>query len=247
VNSFTAHANLISRIKQSPFNTSSNNLVATCSDDNTVKIWNISTPSNWILIRTYTGHTYQVNDLEWLNEGTIVSGSYEGTVKIWSICTGETQTTFNPGSNVYSLNLLSNGFYLASGLADGRINIHNINDLTITSLIVTLNGHTGYVFDLVLINSDLLASSSWDYTVKIWNLTTYSIKFILTGHASAVYGLKLLSTQLLASGSSDSTIKIWNISSGTLINTLSFHAGYIMFSISTLYLEMCPIDRPHNL
>ncbi len=43
VNSFQAHSRQIWRIKQSPFKTNANtNYVATCSNDGTVKTWNVS-------------------------------------------------------------------------------------------------------------------------------------------------------------------------------------------------------------
>ena len=79
-------------------------------------------------------------------------------IKIWSINTGQTSRTINTGSEVFSLKLLSNGFYLAAGLGDYKIQILNINT---GSLITTLNGHTGRVRDLVLIGN-LLANSSED-------------------------------------------------------------------------------------
>ena len=64
-----------------------------------VKIWNI-TNVNWTSIRNYTGHSYQVLALEWINEYTLASGSFDFTIKIWSLSTGVTQTTINTGSSV---------------------------------------------------------------------------------------------------------------------------------------------------
>ena len=231
VNSFQAHASLkgINRIKQLP-----NGYVATCSDDFTVKIWNVTTINNnntWNLIRTYT-HTDVVNAIEYISMDTMASGGYDSTIQIWSISTGQKLMTINPGVGVISLQLLSNGFYLAAGFYSGQINIYNIYNNG--SLVSTLNGHTDIVEDLVLINSNLLASSSDDKKVRIWNLTTNTCKFILTGHTSAVYGLKLVSADTLASGSSDYTINLWNTTSGTLIRTLVSHIDSINWSVDML-------------
>ena len=77
IESFQAHTNIIRRIKQSPFN---NQYVASCSEDNTVKIWN-----KWNLIQTYTKHTDYVNDLEWISKEAIASGSNDNTIQIWSL------------------------------------------------------------------------------------------------------------------------------------------------------------------
>ena len=201
--SFTAHSNQINRIKQSPF---SADFVATCSNDNSVIIWNATTTTNnWNLIRSYTGHTNYVYGLEWINEDTIASGSLDRKIQIWSKSTGTVLRTINAGHGVYCLKLLSNGFHLASGLDNYKINIYNINN---GSLISTLSGHTSLIEDLEMINNgNLLASSSDDSKVFIWNLTTNTRKFTLSGHGSYVYGLKLVSNDILASGSADYSIR----------------------------------------
>jgi WD40 repeat protein len=231
LNSFQAHTDAINRIKQSPF-LNNTDYVSTCSYDRTVKIWYLSNPYNWSLIRNYTDHTQAVLGLEWINEDTIASGGYDYTIKIWSIKTAETKLTIYAGDVVYSLKLLTNGFYLASGLGSGKINIYDI--INNGSLISILVGHTVDVKDLILLSNDLLASSSSDYTIRIWNLTTNSPKFILQGHSLNVNGLKLVSYDILASGSSDYSIKLWNITNGKLIRTLTGHSYYILNSVDFL-------------
>ena len=215
LNSFQAHADDITRIKQSPF---SNDFVATCSDDNKVIIWNATTTTNnWNLIRTYPGHTNCVNELEWIDHDTIASGSNDKTIQIWSKNTGIIIKTINTGIEVYCLKLLSNGFHLASGLGNNII----IYDKNTGSSISTLTGHSSLIRDLALTNNgNLLASSSEDNPIRIWDLTTNTLKFTLTGHGSPVYGLKMISNEILASGSADKSIRLWNIITGHPIRTL---------------------------
>jgi COMPASS component SWD3 len=88
VNSYQAHSSHINRIKQSPFNT---NYVATCSNDKTVKIWNVSSSFNWTLITTYSQHSSSVYALEWLDNDTLASAGWsDKTIKLWSMATGQT-------------------------------------------------------------------------------------------------------------------------------------------------------------
>jgi WD40 repeat protein len=230
VNSFQAHSDAIIRIKQSPFNT---NYVATCSSDKTVKIWNISSSFDWTsTTRIYSQHTSYVYDLEWLDNDTLASGSYDNTINIWSPTTGQTKRTIQTNQSVNSLTMLNTNIHLAAGLGNGDINIYNIND---GNLVSSLKGHTSWVYDLVQISADLLASSGgWDKTVRIWNLTTNTCKFILRGHTDSVSGLKQITPSILASGSSDRTIKLWDITSGQLIRTLTGHTDWIWYSVDLL-------------
>jgi WD40 repeat protein len=229
--SFQGHTSQINSIKQSQFN---KDYVGTASADCTAKVWNAASSLNWILVFNFTGHSnITVNDLEFINKDTIATGGNDKTIKIWSINTGTINRTISTGAWVYSLQLMSNGFYLAAGLSSGKINIYNINDGNST---VTLVGHPGAVLNLELITTDLLASSghTGDNTVRIWNLTTNTLKYNLTGHSESVRGLKLVSSDILASGSIDRTIKLWNIRDGTLIRTLTGHTGGVSWSVDLI-------------
>jgi WD40 repeat protein len=229
VNSFKAHSYQINRIKQSPFNTN----VATCSDDTKVKIWNVSSSFEWTLITTYSQHSSGVVALEWLDQDTLASAGYiDKTIKLWSPTTGQTKRTIQTNATyVYSLKLLNTNIHLAAGLWNGDINIYNKND---GNLVSSLKGHTSVVYDLVQVSADLLASSSGDTTVRIWNLTTNTCKFILKGHTSSVEGLKQITSSILASGSTDKTIKLWDITTGQLIRTLTGHTNAIWYSVDLL-------------
>jgi WD40 repeat protein len=233
VKSFRAHSNGILKIKKSPFHSASN-YVATGSQDKTVKIWHVSSlPFNWALITTYANHSSEVFALEWLDNDTLASaGQRDQTIKLWSPTTGQTKRTINTNGGVYSLKLLNTNIHLAVSLSNSDINIYNINDGLLTS---SLKGHTHYVYDLVQLSDDLLASTGHlDQTVRIWNLTTNTCKFNLTGHTDSVSGLKQITSNILASGSYDKTIKLWDITSGQLIRTLTGHAGGIWWSFDLI-------------
>ncbi len=127
-NSFRAHYYHINIIKQYPFNT---NYVATCSEDGTVKVWNVSSSFNWPLIRTYSQHTdgFGVRALEWLDNDTLAPGGWgDMSIQIWSLKTGQTGKTINVSSGYgfiklavvadlapNSLKLLKNKIHLAAG------------------------------------------------------------------------------------------------------------------------------------
>jgi WD40 repeat protein len=192
---FNAHSGAINRIRQLP-----NGLVATVSDDEKAKIWNVSSMcTSWTLIQSYTGHTSNVNDIEYINSTIMATCSNDKYIKIWSIITGTTLKSINTGSSLISLKLLPNRVHLACGLATpNSINIYNINT---GCLFTTLNQHNGNVNDLILINNYVMASASSDKSVRIWNLTKVAQESLLNDHGQEVFSLKVISKTVLASGS----------------------------------------------
>jgi WD40 repeat protein len=234
VNSFEGHSTYIRRIKQCPFKTNTH-YVATCSHDKKVKIWNVHSSYKWTLFRTYSEHSSTVDAVEWLDKDTLASAGYfDLKIKIWSPKTGQTKRTINTNGEVRSLKMLNAQIYLTAGLSHGDIEIYNIND---GSLVSSLKGHGSYVWDLVQMSDKILASSSGDKTVRIWDLSKNTCNFILTGHTDWVYGLKQITWSILASGSDDKTIKLWNTSSGQLIRTLTGHTNWIRWSVELLNSE----------
>jgi len=81
-------------------------------------------------------------------------------------------------------------------------------------LVRTLEGHTDWV-NSVSFSPDgrLLASGSWDKTIKLWEVATGQEVRTIKGHTSGVLSVAFSPDgRLLASGSDDNTIKLWDIS-----------------------------------
>jgi WD40 repeat protein len=74
-----------------------------------------------------------------------------------------------------------------------------------------LRGHTGNVRCVAALPGGLLASGSYDKTVRIWNATTGAHVSTLEGHTNWVWALAALPDGRLASGSFDNTIRLWNV------------------------------------
>ena len=77
VKTFKAHSGIIRTIKFI-----STNLIATGGEDNKVKIWNL----NGQIVSEFV-HQNFVQSIELLNNKTIISASYDGTIKTWEIKT----------------------------------------------------------------------------------------------------------------------------------------------------------------
>ncbi|MBC6477892.1 MAG: trypsin-like peptidase domain-containing protein [Hormoscilla sp. GM7CHS1pb] len=202
-------------------------LLASGSDDNTIKIWNLGSGR---LLRTLTGHSGDVNSVgqAWGPDGQLLaSGSGDRTIKIWNLGSGRLLRTLTGHSRwVRSVAISPDGQLLASGSDDRTIKIWNLGS---GRLLRTLTGHSHWV-NSVAISPDgqLLASGSRDRTIKIWNLESGRLLRTFKGHSHWVNSVAISPYgQLLASGSYDRTIKIWNLESGRLLRTLTGHSDWV--------------------
>ena len=95
----------------------------------------------------------------------------------------------------------------------------------------TLAGHTGSV-DSVTFSPDgsVLASGSYDKSIKLWDVATGEEIRTLTGHMYAIYSVTFSPDgRTLASASYDKTIKLWNVRTGELTHTLVGHTYPVLF------------------
>ena len=184
-------------------------LVATGSNDNTVRIWRAATGAH---VATLEGHTGSVYALAMLPDGRLASGSYDRTVRLWNLsyhrCTAVLQHGSDFSEPARALAALEDGC-LASGCGS-KIYLWNPTSGTREAL---LEGHTSSVACLAALPKGLLASGSYDKTVRVWNFAARTCVAVLRGHMGWVKGLAALPDGRLASGSSsdDDVIRVWEL------------------------------------
>jgi serine/threonine protein kinase len=184
------------------------------------------------LANTLQGHSNEVNSLAISPDGkTLASGSFDNTIKLWNLATGEQIRTLTGHSkSLESVVISPDGKTLASSSRDNTIKLWN---LATGEQIRTLIGHSNEVLSVAISpDGKTLASGSRDNTIKLWNLATGEQIRTLTGDSESVNSVAISPNgKTLVSGSFDSdsfdTIKLWNLATGEQIRTLTSNSRLV--------------------
>ncbi|MFG3818212.1 WD40 domain-containing protein, partial [Limnothrix redekei] len=220
-NQLQGHSNTVNSVSWSP----DGKTLATGSDDQTVKLWNVASGQE---IATLQGHSNTVNSVSWSPDGkTLATGSDDQTVKLWNVASGQEIATLQGHSGwVLSVSWSPDGKTLATGSDDQTVKLWNVAS---GQEIATLQGHSGGVLSVSWSpDGKTLATSSGDDTVKLWNVASGQEIATLQGHSGWVLSVSWSPDgKTLATGSFDKTVKLWNVDSRQEIATLQGHSDAV--------------------
>lgn len=181
--------------------------------------------SNWkygrYSTRTFRGHTNGVMCLQFDDE-VLITGSYDATVKVWDIKTGqEIRTLTGHTQGIRCLQFEDSK--LITGSLDNTIKIWNWRT---GKEIKTLTSHTNGVIGLHMADK-LLASGSSDNTIVVHDFSNMK-RTTLMGHTDWVNAVKIdLPSRTLFSASDDMTVKLWDLDTHRCIKTYEGHVGQV--------------------
>jgi WD40 repeat protein/transcriptional regulator with XRE-family HTH domain len=163
------------------------------------------------------------------DEGTLATGSFDGSVKLWDLERGTLLWTSWQTNNIQRLAFAPDGHTLASSGADATI---QLLDAKSGVYLRTLSGHSGPVYALVWSpDGSLLASGGLDARILLWDFSGTQPDprvRLLQGHRDWVFSLAFtLDGRTLASASWNGTVKLWDVESQRVRETLSGHSGQV--------------------
>ncbi|EEH33946.1 WD repeat-containing protein [Paracoccidioides lutzii Pb01] len=201
-------------------------LIITGSRDSNLRLWKLPQPGdpkffqtspdneNPYFIRALTGHTHSVRAIAAYGD-TLVSGSYDCSVRVWKISTGESVHHLQGHSQkVYSVVLDHKRNRCISGSMDSIVKVWSLDT---GAVIYNLEGHSSLV-GLLDLQQDRLVSAAADSTLRIWDPETGKCQSVLTAHTGAITCFQH-DYQKVISGS-DRTLKMWDTRTGKCLKDL---------------------------
>lgn len=168
------------------------------------------------------------------NGELVAAGNWGGSIKLIEIPSMEEKGTLRghtnkisgiswfPGATLPEKGVSSDSVNLASGGAEGQVNLWSLTKDTPLS---TLQGHAQRVCRVEFHPSGrYLASASEDTTWRLWDVGTTTELQLQEGHSKGVFAISFNGDgSLLASAGQDSIGRVWDLRSGRTIMILDGH------------------------
>jgi WD40 repeat protein len=190
--------------------------LATCSEDQTIRIWNANNGKG---LATLRGHTRKVTSVDWCNGiQQFVSSSDDGTVKFWPAAPRDETPRWHVDGPVNDLAWSPNGLRIAE--SNGQCPVKLLDPGDRESPIVFGKKWSSHSVSWAS-NGKLLASGGYSPTVHVWNVVSGAEVRALPGKAEPIRSVAWSHhSSALAAVDEGGNIWVWNADSGALLLTL---------------------------
>ncbi len=175
---------------------------------NEIKIWD----EKYKAVVSLQGHTKQVNSIAFSSDGKyLVSGSSDGTVRIWDPASGQLLHTMEASEKeILSVCFSADGKYVASGGTDNLVKIWNVQ-----------SGNKVYEFadyktpiNAVTFSPDVqyIVAGGTAGNIVIWNITLQQVAQTFPANAKGINAIAFNDEgNMFVSVGNDAAIKIWDV------------------------------------
>jgi WD40 repeat protein len=201
-------------------------LIATSSEDGTVKIWASNTGKKIITLR---GHTSKVYRAKFNGHGDyLASASCDGTMRLWNPHRAYQSTVKKVHSDfIYDLALSTGdgGKFAATVSNDGSWAWNDIRTQEVLRL--TTKAHPTAIWGAGISHDNrIVATASLDSTIRLWEVASGNEVAQLSGHTQAVQRVMFVDpsgsggSESILSCSRDRTVGLWDVGMRSMVMNL---------------------------
>lgn len=199
----------------------------------TVAIWDIENQKKLAELSGHREPVFQVRLSP--DEKILATSAWDATLLLWDTETGVKRSTIDlDKSSAFTFSFTPDGLYLV--VAKMGVPSLDLIEPDSKKIVRTFIGHTDVVSSISFHPSDpqLMLTSSWDGSVRLWDLTTGLMKGKLTGNAGAVQSAIFTPEgQYVVTAGSDGIIRVWDWKSSKIMRQLEGHKS----EVSNLFIE----------
>lgn len=194
--------------------------IITASDDGKIKVWDAYSGFS---IVTFTEHTSAITALEFSKRGNVLfSASLDGSVRAWDLIRYRNFRVFTAADRVQFSSLAidpSGEIVCAGSLDDFDIHLWSVQT---GQLLERLQGHEGPVSGLSFgTEGGLLASTSWDKTVRVWSIFGRQLHVEPWSMTSDVLAVAMRpDSKQVAVATLDGLLSFWDVDQGKQVGEI---------------------------
>lgn len=205
-------------------------------EDGKVILFDTSSPQNFIL-KTYTPDCRSISTIAWLptEPGNFITGDkYSGIIRVWNVAQSEPSKRIKVRkSGIRFFSVLGSDDeeeqkkddQLAIAFDDGSVGIYNRKQREME--FITLPGHSETIFDCSFssYDSNLFATSSFDGSIKIWNIKKQECEETLIGEENVItYSISWHPfSSKIAGALGNGNVWIWDAQNGRVLQKHKHH------------------------
>jgi len=214
-------------------------MILSASRDRTVMVWQLTREDGQYGYpkKALRGHGHYVQDVVISSDGQFaLSGSWDGTLRLWDLNTGLTTRRFvGHDKDVLSVAFSADNRQIVSGSRDKTIKLWNTLGECKYTIQSEGEGHSEWVSCVSFspnASHPLIVSGGWDKLVKVWQLSNCKLRKDLQGHSGYINAVTVSPDgSLCASGGKDGVAMLWDLNEGKRLYSLPCEQGDIIHAL----------------